>query len=84
MSAVAVSASALPFATRGIASAMPPVPVFVPSPTPSRRSHNSIVNAVSWRAAGLPKLAYAGWAALPERLSAPFVTTGVVAHAGPA
>ena len=56
MSRTGSSASARPFATSGMASGIPLVPVSVPTPAPSRRSHSSIVNWESWSAAGLPKV----------------------------
>jgi hypothetical protein len=50
MSAAAVSPSALPFAMSGIALAMPPVPVSIPTPAPVRLNHSSVVNVAerSW------------------------------------
>ena len=41
-----VSASARPFVISGIALAMPPVPVLVPTPAPVRRNHSSSVKFV--------------------------------------
>ena len=51
MSAAGVSASARPFAISGIALAIPPVPVLVPTPAPVRLNHNSSVNVALRRSA---------------------------------
>ena len=44
MSWAGVSPSARPFVMSGIALAMPPLPVFVPTPAPVRLNHSSTVN----------------------------------------
>ena len=69
MSAAAVSASARPLVMSGIASGMPPVPVFVPMPAPVRLNHSSTVNVALRSWVVLPRVAYwleplswrAGW-----------------------
>ncbi len=58
MSAAAVSASARPFVMRGIADAMPPVPVLVPTPAPVRLNQSSTVNWAERRPGEAPIVTY--------------------------
>ena len=58
MSAAGVSASARPLVMSGIASGMPPVPVFVPMPAPVRLNHSSTVNVALRSWVVLPRVAY--------------------------
>src|SRR6186997_1754332 len=53
-----VSASARPFVISGIALAMPPLPVEVPTPAPVRRNHVSSVNVDAPSADALPIVTY--------------------------
>ncbi len=53
-----VSASARPFVISGIALAMPPVPVLVPTPVPVRLNHSSRVRFWAFRAGAAPKVTY--------------------------
>src|SRR5947207_9924810 len=53
-----VSASARPFEMSGIALAMPPVPVLVPTPAPVRRNHNSSVKFEAFSAGAAPNVRY--------------------------
>ena len=56
----AVSASARPLVISGIALAMPPVPVLVPTPAPVRLNHSSRVKLVAPTdgSAAAPKVTY--------------------------
>ena len=58
MSAAAVSNSARPLVMSGIASGMPPVPVFVPMPAPVRLNQSSTVNVALRSWVVLPRVAY--------------------------
>ena len=53
-----VSCSARPFVISGIALAMPPLPVLVPTPAPVRRNHSSSVRFCAFRAGAAPNVTY--------------------------
>ena len=59
MSTVDTSDSDVPFVTRGMAAAIPPVPVETVVPVPSRRNQVSIVNVAAFIAVPVPKVTYA-------------------------
>ena len=68
-----VSACGPPLVTSGIALAMPPVPVLMPTPAPSRRNQVSTVKVVALRPEPAPKVTKS---LLPSRSTAE--PTGVV------
>ena len=53
-----VSTSARPFVISGIALAMPPLPVLVPTPVPVRRNHSSSVRFCALSAGAAPNVTY--------------------------
>ncbi len=82
MSTFEASASARPFVTSGIALAMPPVPVEVPTPAPVRRNHSSSVNCEAPRPAAGPKVTY--WLVPFSCSAVPAFTDGVAVTVGEA
>ncbi|SRR6266542_4429804 len=58
MSTFEPSASARPLVSSGIALAMPPLPVFVPTPTPVRSNHVSSVNREAPNDGAAPNVTY--------------------------
>src|SRR6266536_6207909 len=58
MSTFEASASARPFVTSGIALAMPPLPVLVPTPAPVRLNHVSTVKREAPSDGAAPKVTY--------------------------
>src|SRR6266508_2918722 len=69
MSTLEPSASARPLVTRGIALAIPPLPVLVPTPAPVRLNQVSSVNVAAPNPAAGPKVTYwfepLNWSAVP-------------------